>query len=200
MKNILDSLMIKYESDKGCNKNNYCRYYHEIFKNNAESYSKVLEIGVQNGYSIKAWEDYFVNSEIHGIDILESCKQFESERIKIHIGDQSDPIFLNSIGTNFDVIVDDGSHKTSDVIASFKELWKHIKPGGYYIVEDLGVSVGSRYGNYRNLGEEYTAIDFLHELNKQFFKHGFVECTEPIAEEIESMFFGRWICFIKKSL
>ena len=38
---------------------------------------------------------------------------------------------------NFDVIIDDGSHKPSDQIKSFEILWPMLSDGGLYIIEDV---------------------------------------------------------------
>jgi hypothetical protein len=40
-------------------------------------------------------------------------------------------------GPDFDIIIDDGSHVGEHILTSFKILWSTVKPGGYYIIEDL---------------------------------------------------------------
>ena len=50
-----------------------------------------------------------------------------------------------SLGSNlnfFDVIIDDGSHYLSDILFSLKILFRHLRKGGIYIIEDF------KYPNY----------------------------------------------------
>ena len=37
----------------------------------------------------------------------------------------------------FDIILDDGSHIQKDIIETFKNMFKKLKPGGAYMAEDL---------------------------------------------------------------
>lgn len=37
----------------------------------------------------------------------------------------------------FDIIVDDGLHSTVSMWNTFAALWPHVKPGGFYVAEDL---------------------------------------------------------------
>ena len=43
--------------------------------------------------------------------------------------------FFNSI-KNFDIIIDDGSHKQSDQLFALDFFYKHVVAGGFYIIED----------------------------------------------------------------
>lgn len=60
-------------------------------------------------------------------------------------GDQGDPDVLRrwvkETGGEFDVIIDDGSHKNKDIKATFDVLFNEaLRPGGLYFIEDLQVS------------------------------------------------------------
>ena len=37
----------------------------------------------------------------------------------------------------FDIIIDDGSHKLSDILVSLNIFFKNLRPGGFYIVEEF---------------------------------------------------------------
>src|ERR1700675_1373496 len=76
----------------------YERYFKEIRKRVTKV--KFLEIGIWNGGSIDLWSKYFKgNIELHMIDINRSCLKLKDRfpNVHIHIGDQSDPLFLKSI-------------------------------------------------------------------------------------------------------
>lgn len=111
---------------------------------------KILEIGVKNGGSIAMWERYFPKAEIFGVDIIENCKRFASKRTRIFIGDQGDPEFLRSViretGTPLDVIIDDGGHTMQQQCTSFEVLFEHVRPSGYYVVEDIHTSYREKQG------------------------------------------------------
>lgn len=120
--------------------NIYDKYMSDIRNSNVN----ILEIGVRDGCSHRMWREYFPNGTIFGIDIDPRCKQFQSDRIRVLIGSQSDPNITNQAiemaGGNFDVILDDGSHVNTLTISSFNLLYPSLKPGGLYIIEDLHCS------------------------------------------------------------
>ena len=117
----------------------YTPYYHELFKDKKDSIKKVLEIGIQAGASLFMWRDYFPNAEIYGIDIQSTKLDF----IRIHCFqyDQSDAKqlqnFIDTVGGDFDLIIDDGSHRSDDQIFTANFLRKYLSPNGTYIIEDV---------------------------------------------------------------
>jgi hypothetical protein len=132
----------------------YLRHFKDL-KERASPKNKIrfLEIGIWNGGSIEMWQKYFGedNIELHMIDINPSCKSLESKypKVKIYIGDQADKGFLESIvntTSKFDVILDDGGHTMIQQITTFEVLYKHVKPGGYFVCEDLHTSYWDAYG------------------------------------------------------
>ena len=83
-------------------------------------------------------------------------------------GDQSDEKILQSIIIKFkyfDIIIDDGSHISKDLIKSFNFLFEHLSEGGLYMIEDLHYSYYPRYGGSRiNLKKKDTSLNFLKSL------------------------------------
>jgi SAM-dependent methyltransferase len=110
----------------------------------------LLEIGVQNGGSLEIWHRLFPpRSIVVGLEVDERCRALKlGEGIELHIGDATQQDFIDeALGdTRFDIIIDDGSHHAKDVIASFEILFRRLKPGGIYIVEDLHTSYWPAYG------------------------------------------------------
>ena len=102
--------------------------------------AKVCEIGVLKGASVKMWADYFPKAVVYGIDINDTT-QHESERIHTFKGDQASrprlQAFVNAHGGDFDIILDDGGHTCEQQQVSFGCLFKHVKAGGCYIIEDV---------------------------------------------------------------
>ena len=136
----LNELAIKYGTDKMLSKHGYVREYAKLFSKFENDNVKLLEIGVREGWSHQMWYDYFQNGTIYGIDIDTNCKSIENDRIKIEIGDQGDTGFINQYcvaNGPFEIIIDDGSHMIKHQILCFNELFKYVKSGGYYIIEEL---------------------------------------------------------------
>lgn len=102
-----------------------------------------LELGVQNGNSLRMWKEYFPHARIYGVDFVASCKQHEEERIEILIASQDDAIQLGALADRaggFDIVLDDASHINHLTHASFRCLFPRLNPVGFYIIEDLGMS------------------------------------------------------------
>jgi len=143
-----------YKNHKGYVSHKLIHYlfiYDRVFKNilSVGKPIKLLEIGVQNGGSLEIWKKYLpAGSEIHGVDINEKCKDLKFENsINFHLGSATDKDFMEESFKDivFDVILDDGSHKCSDVITTFEMMYPKLKNGGIYIIEDLCTSYWEKY-------------------------------------------------------
>ncbi|WP_323118367.1 glycosyltransferase [Burkholderia alba] len=126
----------------------------------------LLEIGVQNGGSLQVWKKYFTNgSRIVGLDIEEACRGLDlGENIEILIGDASDPVQIQQLlgDDTFDVIVDDGSHRSDHIIATFIACFDRLRAGGVFIIEDIHCSyMASHVGGFR---KRDAAIEMLKGL------------------------------------
>jgi hypothetical protein len=123
----------------------YFPIYESIFGPLRTQPLRILEIGIWHGASLKLWRRYFEHPDtiIVGVDVLPECIQFDAPAAGVHvrIGSQADPAFLRRVVDEFgpfDLIMDDGSHHSSHIIASFNNLYAHgLKDTGIYFVEDL---------------------------------------------------------------
>lgn len=137
----LNEVGLQFGTDKASNHHNYLVLY-EMYMPKDYPF-KILEIGVQNGASVKTWEKAYPKAQIVGVDIDPECKQFESDRVTIEIADQGDDSRMKGICSKygpFDFIIDDGSHRQRDMRKTFLNLFnydKALNPGGWYSVEDL---------------------------------------------------------------
>ena len=119
---------------------NYGPIYDKHFTPFREQHINILEIGVLKGGSMRMWEKYFPKANIFGIDINEECLQYQSDRTKIFIGDQSDVSFLRNIKAKIpriDILIDDGSHRAKDQKITFDEMYYHVSKPGIYLIEDI---------------------------------------------------------------
>ena len=119
----------------------YFPIYERYFRDFINKSVIFLEIGVGRGGSLQMWKRYLgPNARIIGIDIDPGCKALEEDQIEIRIGHQEDHSFLEGIVEEFgplDIVLDDGGHMMSQILASFEFLYPRLSKNGIYLVEDL---------------------------------------------------------------
>lgn len=149
------------KSDKGT-VHTYIQEYETLLEPYRHN-STVLEIGIHLGYSLETWCDYFVNSTILGVDIINAGIDVTTARYK--------PIFCDAASTElleyiqdyqFDVVIDDGSHRLEDQIATLTLISPLMKQGGMYVIEDI-----------QNPDKD---IDVLTQQVKQTLSRPYVDC------------------------
>jgi hypothetical protein len=162
----LNNLALEIGGDKSSFFHNYTEIYASYFAPLRDKPIKMLEIGISTGASVKLWESYFKNAELHFMDLFPENIQYHSTRSRYHIGDQANPHFLSSliaaVGSGFDIIIDDGGHTMHQQQTSFKHLFPHIKSGGMYIIEDLHTSYWPAFGG--DINSPTTTVAFLKSL------------------------------------
>ena len=149
----LNLLAIIYGTDKSSFFHGYAKLYARYLSPSRRSVRSVLEIGIggvtsaagydtlAGGHSLRMWQTYFPKAQIVGVDI--ERKLVPGRRISVERGSQDDNTFLRDVADRygpFDLVIDDGSHIGRHVEASFEVLFERVKPGGFYVIEDLGPS------------------------------------------------------------
>ncbi len=127
---------------------------------------RILEIGVESFASIQMYLDYFKNPYIVAMDI-NSKEHYINDRWKFIRGDQSNVLDLQKCieSEKYDIIVEDGGHTMKQQQVTFGVLLDQVKPGGYYILEDLHTSFAP---HYREADCEFTSYEMLlRAKNKQ---------------------------------
>jgi hypothetical protein len=113
---------------------------------------RLLEIGVLLGGSLRMWEEYFPNAELHGADI-DDRSEYATSRIRIHQTDQTKSDQLQSLPRDCHIIVDDGGHTMLQQQLTLTTLFEsHLLPGGTYILEDLHTSEVEYYPKWADYG------------------------------------------------
>ena len=187
---MLEELAQKYYLDKTRINNqghNYIKSYEALFNLiNKDEIKTVMEIGIgcgphaegrmkvypyyEEGNSLRLWRDYFTNAIIHGIDINKSIAS-DGEKIFTHIANQSSENDLSKvmsqIGTQLDIVIDDGSHWQEDQVASFMILEKYINNNGLYIIEDILPQFINNFLNLSAFPQEF--VDNI--INKKYIIH-----------------------------
>jgi hypothetical protein len=146
----------------------YLQHYDRHFAELKDQPLRILEIGVQAGGSLEVWAQYFKSATlIIGCDIDPACgaQRYDDPRIKVLIGDINTPETLQSLAAltdTLDVVIDDGSHHSSDIIRSFVQLFPRLSEEGTYLIEDLHCSYWESYGG--GLYDPFSAIAFFKKI------------------------------------
>lgn len=207
----LDEIALKCGTDKASNYHDYCKSYQKYLPFSYESEINILEIGVQGGQSLKMWKAFFKNSKVTGIDINPYCATIKfPENVNVIIGSQNDETFLNTLPENFDLIIDDGSHLSYDIIYSFNHLFPKLNSGGVYIIEDLHPSYWQEYQLGNNAIEHFKGLVDDINFHGVKLKNNPFDCRNAkfLIEEtpnatyfqkhIESILFFNSVCMVFK--
>jgi glycosyltransferase involved in cell wall biosynthesis len=165
MKNDLTELYSTHKGKVSDKWSLYLKEYDRLFDSFREKKISLLEIGVQNGGSLEIWSKYFQKHIVLvGCDINKDCEKlrYENDRIKVIVGD------ANSLETkekvlfvrdNYDIIIDDGSHTSGDIIKAFANYFHVVNYGGLFVAEDLHCSYWKEYDG--GLEDSCSAISFF---------------------------------------
>ncbi|KXW58064.1 demethylmacrocin O-methyltransferase [Ferrovum myxofaciens] len=199
----------------------YLQEYDRLFESFRDKPVRLLEIGIQNGGSLEIWSSYFNNAvSLLGCDINSDCDSltYDDSRITVFVGDANSPdTFERIIGKvqNFDLIIDDGSHKSSDIIKSFTLYFPYLKEGGMFIIEDIHCSYWSQFEgglfdpyssmsffkrltdiiNHEHWGITRTSSDILHGIFTKYDCH----MDEDVLSQLHSIEFVNSMCIIRKA-
>lgn len=169
----LTDLAVRFGSDKW-GRHWYTGNYERYFSPYRDGRIKILELGIggykapdAGGRSLLMWKHYFRRGQVFGLDIIDKSAIAEG-RIHTIKGDQADTAFLDKVGRDIgplDIVIDDGSHINPHVIASFKALFRHIRPGGLYVIEDTQTSYWPGWdGTSTDLNSPETTMGYVKQL------------------------------------
>jgi GT2 family glycosyltransferase len=199
----------------------YLLFYDRIFSELSGKPISILEIGIQNGGSLEVWSEYFKNARaIVGVDVDPNCSAltYPDPRISIVIGDATDQKTEDAILSKaplFDVIIDDGSHLSADVVRTFARYFRYLSDQGLYVVEDMHTSYWSEWGG--GLYHPYSSVAFFkrltdivnaehwrcgatgHDALKAFEDHYGCAFDDVPLDQINCIVFANSVCVIRKA-
>lgn len=199
----------------------YLREYNRLFEPWRDAPVRLLEIGIQNGGSLEIWSKYFSNAScLVGCDINADCGNlgYDDPRIGIIIGDANESETREKViqrSSQFDIVIDDGSHRSSDIVKSFALYFPHVAEGGIFVAEDLHCSYWNQFEG--GLFDPYSSISFFKRLADVVnYEHWGIEkartdilqgfCTKygceidaKVLAQIHSVEFINSMCVIRKA-
>jgi hypothetical protein len=192
----LEQLCIKHGTNKVWH--GYPSFYEKLFNDIRLNPLNFLEIGIDQGGSLFAWQEYFSNSTIYGIDIVIPDRIANQSTIRYAVTDQSSPHQLMQTleiwnNPKFDIIIDDGSHWVSHQRISMETLWKTVVSGGYYIIEDLHTNIKALHSIHPHMNEHCRHIDetpTIHDKINRIMAGSTNEFGFPVSEISEVYYFN----------
>lgn len=185
----LTELAAHYGTDKWGGLHWFTPHYEKHFGPMRYDPVRVLEIGIGGfnfpalgGESLRMWQRYFPRGLIYGLDIFD--KSVSGPRIRTIKGSQNDPELLRALGEElgpFDIVIDDGSHHNEHVRTSFEALFGYVRPGGFYVIEDLHTSYWPRLGGEAPPGSPRTSIGMIKDLLDQIHFREFADVDDEQA-------------------
>lgn len=153
----------KYGTDKAT-----YHFFTEVYDDVFQQYEspRILEIGVAEYKSIAMYLEYFKNPYIVAMDI-ENKSHYVNEQWRFVQGDQTLISDLSKCVEGeelFDIVLEDGGHTMKQQQVTFGYLIDYVKPGGYYILEDLHTSFRN---DYREADCQFSSYEMLKNIEKK---------------------------------
>ena len=183
----IDELLQFYKSDKADKWENnlghgFSKYYEKYFENLKSKEIKILEIGSFSGGSAASFVKFLPLSEVYSLDINITNFKYYSKKIKVYGLDISKELMVKKFYKKinilpetkfFDIIIDDGSHKLSDILFSLNSFYKNLKKNGFYVIEDF---MFPNYFEHLNDVDELKIDELAERIrNKKKFNSNIIE-------------------------
>ena len=177
------------QDDKKIIAHGYAKIYEKYLKELKEKNLNIIELGSFYGNASAAFYFYFKNSHIYSADINPDMYLYRSKRLINFFTDTSS---RSSIERNiskkniqFDLIIEDASHMLKDQIISLFILFKNLKSGGFFIVEEIDfpekredMRVGQEFPDLKTIlikiiNKENFSSKYINENEKNYFLENF---------------------------
>lgn len=109
--------------------------YLDFYESRIGNPKKILEFGVLGGASLKMWRDRY-NAEVTGVDIKQVLPILGINTWQL---DCTSELSTQMLADEYDLILDDASHRVKDFMRTFYLFFPFVKKGGVYIIEDIHV-------------------------------------------------------------
>jgi cephalosporin hydroxylase len=138
---MLKDIIHNHPTDKFTS-HSFLEVYEDCLPSLKSSALNVLEVGIQNGYSLSLWHDYFEQAHIFGADIIDLPNEFNiTDRMTFLKGNAYDASFIqrnfSDKGILFDVLIDDGPHTLESMLFFARHYAPLLAAGGVLVIEDI---------------------------------------------------------------
>lgn len=198
----------------------YLDIYERLFRPFTSERVSLLEIGIQNGGSLEIWAQHFPRGRrFVGCDIDPKCAHlvYEDPRVSVIVADANTDYAERAIAElspDYDIVIDDGSHTSRDIVQSFVRYFKRVKEGGLFLAEDLHCSYWREFDgglfdpqssisffkrlvdvvNFEHWGIAGNRADVLHDFFEKYGCH----VDDEVLSSIHSVEFFNSVCVVRK--
>ena len=140
MNNGLDSLGLRYKTDKASSDHGYLASYEEYLPFGRDDVFTFIEIGVFRGASALMWAEWFPKASIVGLDLKPPKLKVSPGNLDLIVGDATKELTVERLKKKYvapSVVLDDGSHIWDQQRAALQSFWPWLKAGGVYVIEDI---------------------------------------------------------------
>lgn len=198
----------------------YFSEYDRIFTNYRDKPICLLEIGIQNGGSLELWAKYFSRAKkLVGCDINQDCTKltYDDARICVIVGNANADDTQERIQKEsdyFDIIIDDGSHTSSDIVKTFCRYFPCLENEGVFVAEDLHCSYwreseGGLFDPFSSvsffkllvdvINQEHWGIDRSRSALLAGFRDKYaLDLEEDVLAQVHSVEFINSLCVVRK--
>jgi len=180
----------------------------------AEYYPKAIIYGldlidfksIDTNWSLKNIKTFACNCEIRKNDDFDHLQDkwlkslINNPNQKMIGGKIGIESMVETLGSNFDIIIDDGPHTMTGQQIFLGSMFKHLNSGGIFVVEDLFTSKDNRYNhdpytdkttlwmfeNYKKTGK--IVSDFMTKDEIDYLENNIQELTIEIGKHSEIVF------------
>jgi hypothetical protein len=95
----------------------------------------------------------------------------------------------------YDLFIDDASHISEQMVSMFGNVWDHIRPGGYYVIEDLKCTYNDAYT--RQFREHFDASAFNSRQTIMTFVDNIMRIVDARGEIAEFSYYPQLLVIRK---
>lgn len=141
--NQIQNILETHDTDKhNSREHSYGDFYADLFAQyDREGKLNILELGIQRGGSLYAWKEYFPNSKVIGVDIVD-------ERLDKYNKNHPEIVFIkddlrHAIDAlrefKFDIIIDDSDHNEMTMAWIARNYFPLLTEKGTLVFEDVQI-------------------------------------------------------------
>jgi hypothetical protein len=166
-----------YNTDEKLDKHAYTSIYNLLFSNIKYNDLRIGEVGILQNHSMLSWREFFPNARLYGFEwyddnLNKAINDNISNCLYVKM-DIANSLSIEEALTNaegeFDILIDDSTHRFDDQIKFINVAYKYLKPGGILIIEDIFIDANEEdYSNaLSHLSDYFSSATFIfanHEL------------------------------------
>ena len=150
---VLERLSAKHLTDKERLQHKYVDAYASIFDPRRLTFRNVTEVGVWRGASANTFVEYFPNADIWALDTqlgrYRAPVATQRKDPRLHLirccSGAEELARAGLVANSMDLVIEDaGEHELALQLALFELMWPLVRPGGFYVIEDVDPQRGGR--------------------------------------------------------